>query len=307
MKKVIKDILKKFPPIKSIIRERDQLKKELKAIRRFVPPGHFYSPIPSLSEIRKNEERIFGNIPRSIHGIDLNEEEQTRLFNTFRKYYNELPFKASKTGDLRYFFENRYYSYSDGIFLYCMIRHAKPQRIIEVGSGYSSCVILDTNELFFSNSIKCTFIEPFPKRLLSLIHESDKERIKIISKRVQDVDLQAFLTLSEEDILLIDSTHVSKVNSDVNYIFFEILPHLNKGVYIHFHDTFYPFEYPQAWIYEGRAWNESYLLRGFLQYNNSFKIVFFNTFLEYFYENRFAKEMPLCLKNKGGSIWIQKK
>jgi hypothetical protein len=68
----------------------------------------------------------------------------------------------------------------------------------------------------------------------------------------------------------------------------------------------YPFEYPREWIYGGKAWNEAYMLRTFLQFNSAFRIVFFNTYLEYFFEDRFRREMPLCLKNRGGSIWLRK-
>ena len=169
----------------------------------------------------------------------LAEEEQLCLFDVFKEYYQELPFKPNKTGNLRYFFENPYYLYSDAIFLYCMIRYTKPKRIVEVGSGYSSCLIIDTNELFFGNSIHCTFIDPFPQNLLSLINEDDKDKIKIITKKLQDVDLDEFTALAKGDILFIDSTHVSKIDSDVNYVFFTILPNLKSGVYIHFHDIFY--------------------------------------------------------------------
>jgi len=136
-----------------------------------------------------------------------------------------------------------------------MIRHLSPKRFIEVGSGYSSCVVLDINELFFDNRISLTFIEPHTELLFSLIKESDKETSKIIPTDLQDVGLEVLSELCPEDILFIDSTHVSKIGSDVNHIFFEILPRLARGVYIHFHDVFYPFEYPKEWIYEGRAWN----------------------------------------------------
>jgi len=187
-----------------------------------------------------------------------------------------------------------------------MIRHAKPERIIEVGSGYSSCVILDTNEMYFRNEIKCTFIEPFPDRLLSLIKQSDTKLIELIDKNIQEVPVDMFESLSENDILLVDSTHISKANSDVNSIFFDILPILNKGVYIHFHDIFYPFEYPKTWILGGRSWNEAYLLRGFLQYNQSFRIVFFNTYLQHTFPDKFEEEYPLCMMNPGGSIWLKR-
>jgi hypothetical protein len=270
------------------------------------PAGHFYSPIPNLDEIRKNEASIWGTPPKEIRGIDLNEQEQLKMLNTLRDFYDELPFPETKTEGLRYYFENPAYSYSDAIFLHCMIRFAKPQRIIEVGSGHSSSVILDTNELFFHGAIETTFIEPYPELFFSLLKRSDREKVKVIPIRLQDVDPAEFDSLERNDILFIDSTHVSKVNSDVNRIFFNILPRLKSGVFIHFHDIFYPFEYPQAWIYEGRAWNEIYLLRAFLENNSAFKIVVFNTYLEAFHEEFFKLHMPLCLKNKGGSIWLQK-
>lgn len=270
------------------------------------PPGHFYSPIPSLDEVRRDAERIF-RIPDALPGIELNVEEQLRFFESFAGSYKELPFGPEKQQGLRYYFENSNYGYSDAICLYGMIRHLAPQRIIEVGSGYSSCVMLDTNELFFDNSIACTFIEPNPALLLSLIKSEDKARIELIPDAIQKVNPEIFSALEAGDILFIDSTHVSKAGSDVNHILFEILPCLSSGVLIHFHDIFYPFEYPQAWICElGLYWNEGYLLRAFLQYNSAFRIVFFNTYLEQFFEERFAKRMPLCLKNRGGSLWLRK-
>jgi predicted O-methyltransferase YrrM len=228
------------------------------------------------------------------------------LIHEWGRYYAELPFAAQRTDGLRYFFENPSYSYSDAIFLYCMMRHLRPKRIIEVGSGYSSCVILDTNDLFFHSSIQATFIEPHPELFLSLIKDSDKYAVRLISTRLQDTDPQIFEALESNDILFIDSTHVSKIDSDVNRIFFEILPRLAPGVHVHFHDIFYPFEYPKQWIYEGCAWTEAYLLRSFLEYNSCFRVVLMNTFLEHFHREWFAREMPLCLTNTGGSIWIRR-
>ena len=66
----------------------------------------------------------------------------------------------------------------------------------------------------------------------------DEERVTIIGAGIQDVALDVFAKLEAGDILFVDSTHVSKIASDVNYIFFEILPVLQKGVYIHIHDIY---------------------------------------------------------------------
>lgn len=298
--------------VEELRRERDELQKELQAVKQgevplLYPLGHFFSPLPDIREIKANEHRIFDRSRQELPGIDLRHKQQLELFEKLSAFYKELPFKDQPTDGLRYGFINDSYSYSDAICLYSMLRLLSPKKIIEVGSGYSSCVILDTNERFFDNRIACEFIDPYPEKLLSLIKAGDRELISITKKKLQDVDLNRFRKLQENDILFIDSTHVSKVGSDVNYMFFDILPALNEGVYVHFHDIFYPFEYPKEWVYEGRGWTEAYLLRTFLQYNSSFEIVFFNTFLEEFHEDMFEEKMPLCLKNRGGNIWIRRK
>src|SRR5664280_869245 len=121
----IKTAIKKLPIIDDIISERDKLHDELAYFKRnqkFVPPGHFYSPIPSLDEIRKDELKIFGSVSRNIIGLELYEEEQLKLLNEFVAYYEEMPFQSQKLEGLRYYFENPAYSYSDAILLHCMIR-----------------------------------------------------------------------------------------------------------------------------------------------------------------------------------------
>jgi predicted O-methyltransferase YrrM len=291
-----------IPIIRALVAEAEAAREAF----RFVPAGHYYSPIPSREQILADAERLATARPREIPGIALREEQQLALLDQLKVFYREQPFPKTKIPGRRYFFENPAYSYSDAICLYGMIRHVQPRRIIEVGSGYSSCVTLDTNELFFANRIACTFIEPFPALLRSLIKPDDLARVEIIASPLQEVDVARFRELDENDILFIDSTHVAKLGSDVNYIFAEILPALRRGVYVHFHDIFYPFEYPAAWLKEGRVWTEAYVLRAFLAFNSAYEIVLYNTFLERLHRSQFEQDMPLCLENEGGSIWLRR-
>jgi Methyltransferase domain len=300
----IKRLVKKLPYLKQLFLERDQLRSQLGSLG--YPPGHFHSPIPCVAEISRKEAEIFDSAPRRIPAIDLNEDRQLALFQSFKRYYKEQPFLPNKKEGLRYYFENQFYPYADALILYCMLREIKPRKIIEVGSGYSSGLMLDTNHLFFNDAISCTFIDPFPERLLSLLTEDDKTRNKIKQANLQDLDPNLFDELAEGDMLVIDSSHVVKTASDVNYIFFEILPRLKDGIYVHFHDVMYPFEYPREWVYKGWAWNEAYLLRAFLQYNSAFQIQFFYHFFERFHRDELVEHMPLCLKSGGASIWIKK-
>ncbi len=108
--------------------------------------------------------------------------------------------------------------------------------------------------------------------------------------------LSVFQSLNSGDVLFVDSTHVTKLGSDVNRIFFEILPALASGVIVHFHDIFYPFEYPRAWVREGRGWNETYLLRAFLEYNEAYEVLLWAHMLGI--EGRLAQP--------AGSIWLRK-
>ena len=293
----------------TVIKHKNELQEVIKNAGNpyaYLPLGHYYSPFPPIDEIRENEDKIFGEPPRNLPAINLNEEKQLSLLHELKDYYNSFPFKVELEPGWRFCLGNPSYSYSDAVFLYLMIMRLKPKRIIEVGCGYSSCEILDINEKYFDNSIDCTFIDPFPELMLSLLKPGDSERSKIIHSKLQEVDLSEFSGLEEKDILFIDSTHVSKVYSDVNYTFFEILPSLKSGVYINFHDIFFPFEYPKVWIYERRAWSESYLMRAFLQYNESFEIAMFNSMMERYYKEFFENNMPLCTQGGGQSIWIRK-
>nr|WP_321233413.1 class I SAM-dependent methyltransferase [uncultured Psychroserpens sp.] len=271
------------------------------------PPGHFYSPIVSKDEIKSNEDDIWKSVsPEDVAGIDFHTIRQKELLTTLSNYYTELPFQKHENNELRYYFENKFYSYTDGIILYSMLRHLKPERVIEIGSGFSSALMLDVNEHFFDNKISLTFVEPFPKRLNSLLTDFDKEQTNIVESFVQKVDLNLFKTLEKDDILFIDSSHVVKTGSDLHHILFNILPILNSGVYIHFHDVFYPFEYPKEWVFNGFNWNEDYFLRAFLMYNDDFEIVLFSDYLHKFHKTIF-KSMPLSYNNSGGNLWIRKK
>ncbi len=305
MTRFLKDILRKpYRKLQQIFGQLD-----------FVPSGHFYSPIANSFEIKEGIAHTSYD-PDSLQGIDLNLAEQRKLLEVFGKFYAQMPFSETKQPNMRYYFDNNAYCHSDGICLYSMIRHLAPKRIIEVGSGFSSALMHDVNDMFFGpirggaiqerGSIHITHIEPYPKVLASLFSPQEFANLNLHQQRLQEVPLTLFDSLESNDILFIDSTHVSKVNSDVNRLFFEILPRLKRGVYVHLHDILYPFSYPKEWLEEKRSWNEAYILRAFLQYNTDFKIVFFNTCLNHLYPDEFARVLPLSQKNKGGSIWIQR-
>ena len=138
------------------------------------------------------------------------------------------------------------YTYSDAVFLYGMLRHARPKRIVEVGSGFSSAAMLDTIDQHLDGDVACTFIEPYPERLrVAAAARGPRARHHPRAAR-PGRRLEPFLALEQDDILFIDSSHAVKIGSDVNHLLGEVLPRLRVGVYVHVHDIFYPFEYPRS-------------------------------------------------------------
>jgi hypothetical protein len=279
------------------------LRKQVESQGAF-PAGHYYSPIPSKDDVLwhvKSGRPPTGDIP----GIRMNEESQRELLDDYIHFYKDLKFPEKQTPGHRYFYDNDWFSYSDAIFLYCFLRKHMPKRIVEVGSGFSSAVILDTIEVFFSQRPEITFIEPYPNRLISLLRKDDRRQVTLVDKKIQEVSLDIFRSLQSGDFLFIDSSHVVKCGSDLQLLFFEIFPYLQPGVFVHFHDVFYPFDYPSEWLTAGRYWNENYFLRAFLSWNTEWQILFFNTYVHFMFGDLIKESMPLCAKNTGGSLYIQ--
>lgn len=273
--------------------------------KKAFPDGHFYSTIPSKEDIETGLKKALTS--DKIEGIDFNIKKQLELVKKFLVFQEEIPFPEEKTPEYRYYFKNDFYGNGCAKTLYSMIRTFHPKNIIEIGSGFSSALMLDTNAKYFDNKINCTFIEPYPEeRLNLLLKETEYSNTKIYKNKLQEVDLNIFKTLKENDILFVDSSHVCKVGSDVHKILFEVLPSLNKGVLIHFHDIMYPFEYSEKWYKEGRFWNEAYFLRAFLQYNEAFQVVLWGSYLANNCLSELKNLDSFLQSAPGGNIWLQK-
>ncbi len=240
-------------------------------------------------------------------GLDFNPSSHEKyLTEHFPKYLHEFDYPmepADKISNQDYCWENPHFSKLDAPTLFVMLRKLCPQRMIEIGSGYSSLLTADVNRRFFGNKMDFICVEPYPGDLLT----GDVTGItNIMQAKVEDLPLSVFEDLEEGDILFIDSSHVSKTGSDVNHIYFEILPRLNPGVVIHIHDIFLPFEYLKEWVIDdGRSWNEQYLVRALLMYNETFEVIFGSMYASF----KFPDLVRTLFNNQlliGGSLWIKK-
>jgi len=272
----------------------------------FEPPGHFYSPVVEPAEAR----RFVLNASVLSDGTSLPRIDRDVIAGTFSRLSRHLPEIKSFLGvteTLRYRESRTYFNFGEAFILSAFIAEFRPKTFIEVGSGYSSACAVDTSEMLDIGT-NFTFIDPNPERLNGILFDRDRASCRVHPSPVQDIDPGVFDLLEENDILFLDTTHVLKTGSDLNFELFHILPRLKPGVIIHFHDIFADWEYPNIWLYrDNRSWNEIYALRSFLMYNNDFEILYFN--------HHVWKNMPDLLEgtvlssipDPGSGIYIRKK
>jgi hypothetical protein len=267
----------------------------------FVPPGHFYSPVFLPTDSYKSNAA-----PNSTE-IEMNDSMQIELLNEIVSVGETFPIEATSS-DL-FYSKNDQYGDGDAFCYSAIIKHLQPSHVIEIGSGFSTGVLLDT--LRRGNlAAKVTAIDPFPQRLEELLHKKyslvpANVSLSIIPRPVQEVETSIYSTLKKNDILFIDSSHVSKTGSDVNFELFDIFPLLNTGVWVHIHDIFWPFEYPTEWIRQGRSWNENYVVRAYLTGNRNIKIKFFQ---QYLFSEKSKEWQSIASKgivNPGGGLWLE--
>lgn len=266
---------------------------------------HFYQPMINPKKYLTKSLRD----DRQLMGIYYNEDEQLNLLANFN--YNEelIKFPLNKKNEIEFYYNNGSYCSGDAEFLYNIIRHFKPNRIIEIGSGNSTLMVrnaIDKNKLD-EHSYACNHIciEPYGSPWL------EKIEVELIRKKVENIDTSFFQKLESNDILFIDSSHIIRPQGDVLFEYLELLPILKSGVLIHVHDIFTPKDYLNDWVFKNHyLWNEQYLLEAFLTFNSEFRIIGALNYLTHNYRKEFAEKCPIFAKQQGrepGAFWIVKK
>lgn len=265
---------------------------------------HYYQPLVNpkkhLSKSLRND--------RKLPGVDFNTAGQLDLLAKF-DYSNELlQFPLEQAGSNTYYYNNTSYEAGDAEYLYNMVRHFKPKRIIEIGSGFSTLMVRNAIAKNKDEDVNyhCDHIciEPYEVPWL------EKTGVEVIRKKVEEIDESFFQQLDANDIFFIDSSHIIRPQGDVLFEYLEILPILNFGVIVHIHDIFMPKDYPDEWIYKKHLlWNEQYLLEAFLTFNDGFKIIGALNYLFHNYPTELSDKCPVLASQPGqdpGAFWMVK-
>jgi hypothetical protein len=267
---------------------------------------HYYEPLFRTSELKKSlrNERV-------LPGIKLNVSGQLALLREFH-YSDELgqfPLDGANAGARRFYFHNGTFESGDAEYYYNIIRLLKPKKIVEVGCGNSTLMALEAvkKNQQEQKGYKCDYvcIEPYENAWLEDLG------VRVVRKRVEDVEKELFTSLGHNSILFIDSSHIIRPQGDVLFEYLEILPILNSGVLVHIHDIFTPRDYLDEWVLrEIRFWNEQYLLEAFLSFNDQYIIVGALNFLRHHHASELAEKCPVLGmeldSREPGSFWLRR-
>jgi predicted O-methyltransferase YrrM len=265
-------------------------------------PVHFYYPIPDTRTLGEaNWNKRFG-----LTGLNWCEDGQLAFLQTcagYRAEYGRFPIE--KVGD-GFFVNNLRFQAVDAEVLYCMIRHFKPRRICEIGSGYSTHVSSMAAAANRAEGAPCQIeaIEPYPGRELQKL-----SGVEVRGVAIEELPLEEFDKLESGDILFIDSSHTIRTGGDVVREYLEILPRLKPGVIVHCHDIFLPADYPRRFIMDaGIFWDEQYLFHAFMLFNSAFEIMWSSHYMHLTHPEALRdafNSYPKC-PTPPASIWIRR-
>lgn len=301
-KQRLEELLRQLQPYFAGVAEARAHFELAQAYGMHITPNHFYYPIPDTSRLSEEIWQRCSALP----GIDMNENGQIELLNeVFSRYtpiFTTFP-REKPTNELEFSFANDQIVGADPYILYALVRHLRPQRIVEVGAGYSTLVT--ARALRENNAGFITCVEPYPR---PFIHRAVEGVGQVREVPVQEIELQVFESLEENDILFIDSTHAVRIGGDVPYLFLEVLPRLKPGVWIQVHDIFLPHDYPEEWIKNMNFfWGEQYILQAFLIGNRNFLTRFAVGFMGRRHFALMQRIFPgYQLGLGGGSFWMSR-
>ena len=288
---------------KQLIWESPEVRGEINLQGINVIPSNYYSTVPSVDEIENSFEY---RTDAEIYNTGIFDHEEIKRFTmTLSAYSSEFdpPIEGDQENPSGYFWKAPGFSYSDAMAYYCILRHFKPDHVLEVGAGFST-LIADA-AIRRNGAGRLTLIEPYPRKFLRSLDTVDR----MVESAVQDIPISDAIELVESsDIWFIDSTHTVKTGSDCLYMYLKVMPEVKRDLVVHTHDVFLPFGMPKNWALRKHIyWTEQYLLYAYMLDNPKVEVLFGST-----YVNRRAPDAMRALmrgryRGGGGSLWYRLK
>jgi predicted O-methyltransferase YrrM len=252
-------------------------------------PRHFYSDIPDIRELKRSNH---WRRPLSMYGINAAAIDEQLDF--VRRCVPPEIRQQILDGDIysRACEENGAIGFGpiEAEFLYAFIRAHRPRKVVQVGAGVSTSVMLRAAADAGHDAMQLLCVDPFPTGYLKRLAQAGT--IQLLAEPAQTVDLNVLTDIGEGDLLFIDSTHTSKVGSEVNRVIFEVLPRLRPGAMVHFHDILFPYDYSRVVLTSLFFGRESSLLYAFLLNNSKYRIAACLSMLHYERPQQLKEMLP---------------
>ena len=232
-------------------------------------PRHFYSEIPSIPKLRTTEH---WRLPYSMAGVQGMDPESQLAFvrgvvtadvQQYLEQHDVSAEAARDNGELGY-------GPIESQLLFAVVATRRPRQIVQIGCGVSTALCISAGKFAgYRPEIAC--VDPYPTDFLK--SAAQKGDINLIERPVETIGLDFFSCLREGDLFFVDSTHTLGPAGEVTRIIVEMLPRLSTGVFVHFHDILFPYDYAPAILSDTMFFqHESPLLHAFLCMNSNFRV-----------------------------------
>ena len=263
----------------------------------------YYSPIPDLAQLPDG----VWDARDPLRGIVLDLDAQMAFVESdLAGHIAELKWGTDVAREHSYDPGNDSYPLVDARMLYAMVRHLRPTRIVELGSGQTTRVMAQAcrENVRDGAPAQLRAFDPFP----TAVDDGLPGLAELVRVKAQDIPDDVFTELEAGDVLFVDTTHTVKIASDVNHIILRVLPLLQPGVIVHIHDIFLPYEYPRFFFADyALYWAEQYLLQAFLAFNSDFEVLCAVYALGREQSARMAATGALAAGEIGSSFWIRRR
>ena len=228
-----------------------------------VLPKHFYTPVPDLARLRST--RALWQRPIAL---DCDADAQLGWLRTVCGEH--LPEVAGLHAYRRIADSGVGPGFGEieSQVLHCFIRSQRPERVVEVGIGCSTAVMLAASARG-ERPTRLTCIDPRPRPHFRRL----AEQVELIQEPVQAVPLGVFGRLRAGDLLFLDSSHALKTGSELPMLYLEVVPRLPPGVYVHIHDITLPYLYNSRVLSTYLDWQESVLVAALLTGNSRLRML----------------------------------
>jgi predicted O-methyltransferase YrrM len=238
-------------------------------------PNNYYSALPDLDRLG---DAVWARESAMV-GVPFDAEAQIAFAEEhLAAHVAELDAPHTTPDPLDFHLDNAHFESVDAEIAYAMVRHLRPRRVVELGSGFSTQVLAAAAHRNAAEGVPTELYayNPYPsERMVALLERGIPGLAGHVAIEAQALPLDVFLELAAGDVLFIDTSHTVKLGGEVVHLFLEVLPRLAPGVVVHVHDIALPYEYDRRYVVDLQMpWAEQYLLQALLCGSLEWEVLF---------------------------------